>query len=552
VQSGAVPSTPARQSRRRGNRSVSFGAQLSGGDPRTLGDVDAVVSVVLAQQQRLGELIDCVVDSRDAIVRMRASDALEKVCRARPALLKPHVAVLLGKMSRVDQPSVRWHVAQMMGHLELSSHQRERAAALLRKNLDESSDWIVLNYTLDSLAVLARQDPQLVPVLRGYLRRYEQSSYKSLSSRARKLLVEFAPRTNRTVVRDSRSAGTRWLRVDPTPMLVSSANTAIAFFARRDLLGVATGPVSDLWDLPQARRIVAKQIPDGRWRYPCGKSSVRSRQNYDQLETFRQVGILVEEFGMTREHAAIERAAEFLFSFQTDEGDFRGIYGNQYATTYVGAITELLVKAGYTRDPRITRAFRWFRSVRQNDGGWAIPVRTVGIPFPEFVDVKRHPHAIRPDPSKPSSHLVTGMVLRAFAADPRRGRSSQARRAGNLLASRLYRKDHYSDRGDTSYWDRVSFPFWFTDIVSALDTLSRLHESAQHPHVRAAIERLANTQRQDGTFELRLMRGKDKDLPDWICLSISRSLKRWDDTAPTATTRLEQRRPTVGQARTSA
>jgi len=534
VQSGEVPSPPAGESTSRRNPSASLRAHLSGGDPRTLGDVDLVVSVVLARPQRLDELIHCVIDRGDEIVRMRASDALEKVCRSRPTLVKPYVALLLGKMSRIDQPSVRWHVAQMIGQLELSPRQRERAAVLLRQNLDESSDWIVLNHSLDTMAVLARQDPLLVPTLCGYLRRYERSSHKSLSSRAHKLLAEFAPQLKGRTERTSRSAETRRLRVDPTPMLVSSSNAAIAFFAKRDLLGVATGPASALWDVPEARRIVARQNADGSWRYPGGRSYIRSRQNYDQLETFRKVGILVEEFGMTREHPAIERAAEFLFSFQTDEGDFRGIYGNQYATTYVGAITELLVKAGYAKDRRTAHAFRWLLSMRQNDGGWAIPLRTVGVPFSEFLDSRRHPDPIKPDPSEPSSHLVTGMVLRAFAADQRRVRSSQAQRAAELLATRLYMKDHYGDRGDASYWERVSFPFWFTDIVSALDTLSRLRLSAEHPHVRAAIERLAKVQRRDGTFDLRLVRGKERDLPYWICLSICRSLKRWEGAAPAA------------------
>jgi hypothetical protein len=210
----------------------------------------------------------------------------------------------------------------------------------------------------------------------------------------------------------------RWLKVDPLPVLLSSQNAAIAFFAKRDLLGSDPRSVSALWNLPDARKIVAKQNPDGSWRYPGGKSHVRSRENYDQLETFRQVGILVEEFGFTREHAAMERATEFLFSFQTDEGDFRGIYGNQYATTYVGAIMELLIKTGYADDPRIAQGFRWLLAMRQGDGGWAIPLRTVGVPFSEFVDVQRHPKPIAPDRSKPYSHLVTGMVLRAFAAHP--------------------------------------------------------------------------------------------------------------------------------------
>jgi hypothetical protein len=319
----------------------------------------------------------------------------------------------------------------------------------------------------------------------------------------------------------------QWLKVDPLPVLLSSQSAAIAFFAKRDLLGSDPGPVSVLWDLPEARRIVAKQNPDGSWRYPGGKPHVRSRENYDQLETFRQVGILVEEFGFTREHPAMKRAAEFLFSFQTDEGDFRGIYGNQYATTYVGAITELLVKAGYAGDPRIAKAFVWLLAMRQSDGGWAIPLRTVGVPFSEFVDVQRHPKPIAPDRSKPYSHLVTGMVLRAFAAHPVHRRSHEARQAAELLATRLYRKDAYNDRGDVSYWERVSFPFWFTDIVSALDSLSRMGFGSDLPPIRAALDRLKTAQRADATFGLRLMKNKNKDLPWWICLAVCRSLKRW-------------------------
>jgi hypothetical protein len=330
-----------------------------------------------------------------------------------------------------------------------------------------------------------------------------------------------------------RSAGAkkRFLKVDPLPLLASSGNAAIAFFARRDLLGSSAGPVSALWDLPDARKIVARQNSDGSWRYPGGKPHVRSRENYDQLETFRQVGILVENFGFSREHPAIERAAEFLFSFQSDEGDFRGIYGNQYATTYVGAIGELLVKAGYADDSRIAKVFRWLLATRQSDGGWAIPLRTVGVPFAEFVDLQRHPKPIAPDRSKPSSHLVTGMVLRAFAAHPVHRGSAEARQAGELLATRLYQRDAYGDRGDVSYWERVSFPFWFTDIVSALDSLSRLGFGPEVPRIRAALDRVKKVQRGDGTFGLKLMKGKSADLPWWICLAVCRSLKRWQNSS---------------------
>ena len=45
--------------------------RLSGGDPRTLRNVDEVVTTVLVDPERLGELIACVLASHDQIVRRR-------------------------------------------------------------------------------------------------------------------------------------------------------------------------------------------------------------------------------------------------------------------------------------------------------------------------------------------------------------------------------------------------------------------------------------------------------------------------------------------------
>jgi hypothetical protein len=314
--------------------------------------------------------------------------------------------------------------------------------------------------------------------------------------------------------------------IDLAARLAGLDNPAIAYFARRDLLDEDAGPVSALWELREARRIVARQNLDGSWRYPGGQERIRSRENYDQLETFRQVAILVEMFGFDREHPALARAAEYLFSCQSREGDFRGIYGPQYATTYHGAIMELLIKSGYADDPRIARGFAWLLSVRQDDGGWAVPLRVARVPYMEAQDLGRYPTPIAPVTSRPSSHLVTGMVLRAFAAHPSRRKSGEARRAAAWFVSRLYHRDAYPDRGAPDYWERVSFPFWFTDIVTALDTLSRM-EWSMEPAIAAAIDRLRRRRRKDGTLLLKIVRGKLPDLPWWICLAICRSCQRW-------------------------
>jgi hypothetical protein len=127
-------------------------------------------------------------------------------------------------------------------------------------------------------------------------------------------------------------------------------------------------PVESLWKLNDVQALLRKQNDDGSWRYRAvRRTSLRSGENYDQLETYRIIGQLVEKSGMTRAHPAVQRAAECLFSFQTDEGDFRGIYGTQYTPHYTAGIMELLIKAGYANDERIARGFAWLLSMRQRD-----------------------------------------------------------------------------------------------------------------------------------------------------------------------------------------
>ena len=149
------------------------------------------------------------------------------------------------------------------------------------------------------------------------------------------------------------------LRLDPLPQLLSSKNDAIVFLANRDLLSAREGSVETLWTLPPALKMLKQQQKDGSWKYPDGNLGIRSRSNYNQLETYRILGELVEKYGFNNNHSVVLKAAEFLFTFQTDEGDFRGIYGNQYTPNYTAGIMELLIKTGYENDHRIEKGFQW-------------------------------------------------------------------------------------------------------------------------------------------------------------------------------------------------
>lgn len=315
------------------------------------------------------------------------------------------------------------------------------------------------------------------------------------------------------------------LKTNPISSLLSSGNPAIEYYTRRDLLDENTGREEDLWELPAALRILRKQMDDGFWKYP-GKISgdLRSREDYNQVETYRVFGELICKYGLNKNHPQIRKAAEFFFSCQTLEGDFRGIYGNQYTTTYSPAIMELLIKAGYGNDHRVKKGFQWLFSMTQDDGGWVIPFRTSGMNIKEAL-LASAPEL--PDRSRPFSHLVTGMVLRALAAHPEYLKSEVTRKTAKILAIRLFQADKYPDRRGKEYWERVSYPFWFTDIISAMDSLSIIGLSRENPYIKEGLDFLIHKQNDEGLFDLKIVRGSDKDLKYWICLAICRILKRY-------------------------
>jgi Squalene-hopene cyclase C-terminal domain len=317
----------------------------------------------------------------------------------------------------------------------------------------------------------------------------------------------------------------RHCNVDPVTPLLASDSAAVSYFARRDLLGEPVLPVASLWQLPGVTRLVRRQRSGGRWSYPGGGAArIRSAEDYDQLETFRALGELVEKYGLTREHPAIVRAAEFLFAHQTTEGDLRGILGTQYSPYYTAAILELLCKAGYENDARLDRGIRWLLAMRQADGGWALPLRTVGGKYDR--ETLAGP-LLQPDRRRPSSHLVTGMVLRAVAVHSHYRATPVVRTAAEFLTTRLFAADRYPDRRAPRYWLVFSYPFWFTDLISALDSLSLVGFRPVYPAIRRALEWLVSHQGNDGLWHLTMVRGTNEPARDeWLSLAICRILKR--------------------------
>lgn len=84
----------------------------------------------------------------------------------------------------------------MLQHLrgDLSDDQVKRATGLLQRNLTGSTDWIVLNVTMDVLSEWARHDAALVGWLAPELERLSHHDRKSVAKRASRLLVGLTKR----------------------------------------------------------------------------------------------------------------------------------------------------------------------------------------------------------------------------------------------------------------------------------------------------------------------------------------------------------------------
>ena len=301
--------------------------------------------------------------------------------------------------------------------------------------------------------------------------------------------------------------------------LLDSNNTAIKLFTKRDLLGEEVD-IAQLWTLPHVQKVLKKQQPNGAWIYTNKQAILRSPTNYNQYQTYKTVAELVEFYGLTIKHDAIKNAAKFLFSFQTPKGEFRGIYGNQYSPNYSASITEYLIKAGYT-DKRIKNSLQWLLEMRQDDGGWAIPLRTRN----EKLDALQKKGTIEPDKTKPFSHLVTGIVLRPFSllSEYR----MKVKDVGMLLADRIFTRDKYPDRRGAEYWTKFTYPYHWTDILSTIDTLTLLGIT-RHPKITKIKQWFEKRQNDNGTYKVKVMAGaKYRDVKYWITLQYLKVLRRF-------------------------
>ena len=169
--------------------SERFEDMLTGGHPNSLGRTVEVVEKVLANPTRMEELFACY-RSTDEVVRLRTSNAIRRVQGERPDLIVPFFDRLIDEIGALDQASAQWTLAKLfqIGAPDMSADQCARAEAIVKRNLAEHNDWIVLNNSIEVLTEWATDNADLRAWLIPHLQRLNNETRKSVARRAAKAL----------------------------------------------------------------------------------------------------------------------------------------------------------------------------------------------------------------------------------------------------------------------------------------------------------------------------------------------------------------------------
>jgi Squalene-hopene cyclase C-terminal domain len=277
---------------------------------------------------------------------------------------------------------------------------------------------------------------------------------------------------------------------DPVPILLREGSPALSARVRRDLIDDDEAPgAAEIVTYPEVKAFLRKQDGSGAFPAKPPEKTLGSQKFGRAVATLRALERLAD-FGLGRDHVAVEKAADVLLASQAKDGGIGDLAlgetpearAKSVALHFHGWALAALCRTGYDEDARVAKGFAFLQASRQADGGWAWRgVRTESA-------------------ARPSSHLVTGMALRAFASSPSRKTSREAKRAAELLATRFLQPDRYPDRKAASYWEQIAEPRFFTDVLDALDGVTAVGLGKENSGVRTAEAYLRGRQNADGLW----------------------------------------------------
>jgi len=343
-----------------------------------------------------------------------------------------------------------------------------------------------------------------------------------------------------------------WLRIfreSPIDWLLERSNPSVRYFTLREILGKPEDAPETMdakrtiQESAVVQRMLRKQNPQGYWERPDSPYLPKYKSSYWTL-------MILGRLGMDRSNEKVEKACDFIFQFQNDDGGFStesaGSASREYEYRHLknkklpsreefvsslifesqlscltGNMVAALIRMGYANDSRVKKTLGWLVRVQNKDGGWLCPYWKAHV---------RDKHGC---------FMGTISSMEAFSEVPREGLTKEvsatiSRGAEFLLMHHLFKADHHNYRVINKAFSELSFP-WFAgyNILRGLDVLTKLGYVEDH-RVGEAIDIILQKRQSNGAWVLenspkgRMQTDIErKGQPSkWITLIALRVLKR--------------------------
>lgn len=326
------------------------------------------------------------------------------------------------------------------------------------------------------------------------------------------------------------------------PLLLADRSPSLRYLVLTELLGRETEDkeVKELAahrkEDPLVATLLSLQKENGNWKdldqagYTIG-GSVRAT-----AAALMRLGYL----GMDKQHPAVKRGAEYLFSKQRKDGswplpervsDYEYTRGPYTMTPVQTSIPLLgLIMCGFGEDPRSELAFDWLIERRNDDGTW--PAGKVEDVFVRIAGYRRLSH------SQWGCRTNTTQSLLCFAYHPKRRNDSEARQALDHLLGRETRERNNlgfnvaryigvePHRGGLTYHAKF-------DPALMLNLCSRVGANRTDSRVEDLIRWILGQQGQYGLWEY----SPHPEVTRWVSFDILRSLSLIDNSSEWVSTK---------------
>jgi hypothetical protein len=289
--------------------------------------------------------------------------------------------------------------------------------------------------------------------------------------------------------------------------------------------------VQELLDLretdPIVTRLLSLQSKDGSW----GEEALGGNVPGGKLQATSQAMTRLGYLGFSSNHPAVQRAAEFLFIKQRNDGSWlrpSGIESEDKAKEGYSMIplqTAIplrgLVACGYATDERAEKAYDWLLKQRLEDGAW--PTGKAGNVNGYVAGYRRLAH------SRWGCRSNTTCSLICLALHPKRRFSNEARRALDLLLGRETR-ERLNIGFEVARTIGVEPPSGFLtffakfDLALILDLCWRIGADTSDERVVELVEYIKQSQGPYGLWDYI----PRPEASRWVTFDLLRSLSRLD------------------------